>query len=131
MHDRKTQADAAAALAGGVVELMKLLEDRFQLFRGNAYPSVPHLDLYGGFGEKGRTCLGVESGGYRLLLVLLTGISICLAGVAMLPTAMIALGLLAGAAGSRAEPCRARYISPRSQAGCAASARAGADRCAR
>ena len=26
------------------------------------------LDLYGGFGEKGRTCLGVESGGYRLLL---------------------------------------------------------------
>ena len=23
------------------------------------------LDLYGGFGEKGRTCLGVESGGYR------------------------------------------------------------------
>src|SRR6202171_3745002 len=26
------------------------------------------LDLHGGFGEKGRTCLGVESGGYRLLL---------------------------------------------------------------
>jgi hypothetical protein len=26
------------------------------------------LDLYGGFGEKGRTCLGIESGGYRLLL---------------------------------------------------------------
>ena len=26
------------------------------------------LDLYGGFGEKGRTCLGVESDGYRLLL---------------------------------------------------------------
>lgn len=26
------------------------------------------LDLYGGFGEKGRTCLGVESAGYRLLL---------------------------------------------------------------
>ena len=26
------------------------------------------IDLYGGFGEKGRTCLGVESGGYRLLL---------------------------------------------------------------
>lgn len=26
------------------------------------------LHLYGGFGEKGRTCLGVESGGYRLLL---------------------------------------------------------------
>jgi len=26
------------------------------------------LALYGGFGEKGRTCLGVESGGYRLLL---------------------------------------------------------------
>jgi glyoxylase-like metal-dependent hydrolase (beta-lactamase superfamily II) len=26
------------------------------------------LDLYGGFGEKGRTCVGVESDGYRLLL---------------------------------------------------------------
>ena len=26
------------------------------------------LDLYGGFGEKGRTCLGVESGGVRVLL---------------------------------------------------------------
>ena len=26
------------------------------------------LDLYGGFGEKGRTCLGVESGGVRILL---------------------------------------------------------------
>ena len=26
------------------------------------------LDLYGGFGEKGRTCLGVESDGYHLLL---------------------------------------------------------------
>jgi Cft2 family RNA processing exonuclease len=26
------------------------------------------LHLYGGFGEKGRTCLGVEVGGYRLLL---------------------------------------------------------------
>jgi glyoxylase-like metal-dependent hydrolase (beta-lactamase superfamily II) len=26
------------------------------------------LDLYGGFGEKGRTCLGVASGGFRILL---------------------------------------------------------------
>ena len=26
------------------------------------------LVLHGGFGEKGRTCLGVESAGYRLLL---------------------------------------------------------------
>ena len=26
------------------------------------------LDLYGGFGEKGRTCVGVETNGYRLLL---------------------------------------------------------------
>ena len=26
------------------------------------------LDLYGGFGEKGRTCLGIESAGFRLLL---------------------------------------------------------------
>ena len=26
------------------------------------------LDLYGGFGEKGRTCLGVESAGFRVLL---------------------------------------------------------------
>jgi uncharacterized protein len=26
------------------------------------------IDFYGGFGEKGRTCLGIESDGYRLLL---------------------------------------------------------------
>ena len=26
------------------------------------------VDLYGGFGEKGRTCLGVSADGYRLLL---------------------------------------------------------------
>ena len=26
------------------------------------------ISLYGGFGEKGRTCVGVESGGYRVLL---------------------------------------------------------------
>jgi NNP family nitrate/nitrite transporter-like MFS transporter len=36
-------------------------------------------------------------GGYRMLLVLLTGIAVCLAGVATLPPAMAALGLLAGA----------------------------------
>ena len=27
-----------------------------------------HVTLYGGFAEKGRTSIGVESGGYRLLL---------------------------------------------------------------
>ena len=26
------------------------------------------VDFYGGFGEKGRTCVGIESGGFRLLL---------------------------------------------------------------
>ena len=44
LHDGKTQAKTAAALARGVVELTKFLEDRFQLCRGDAYTRVPHLD---------------------------------------------------------------------------------------
>src|SRR5438445_9052254 len=44
LHDGKTQAETAVALAGWVVELMEFLEDRLQLSRGNAYPGVPHLD---------------------------------------------------------------------------------------
>ncbi len=44
LHDGKTQAETAVALAGWVVELMEFLEDRLQLSRGNAYAGVPHLD---------------------------------------------------------------------------------------
>src|SRR6202158_1769768 len=37
-------------------------------FRSRRRTKRMRLDLYGGFGDTGRTCLGVESGGYRLLL---------------------------------------------------------------
>ena len=44
LDDRKAQAQAVAALAGGVVELMVFLEDRLQLRRGDADSGVPDLD---------------------------------------------------------------------------------------
>src|ERR1700722_11251888 len=44
LYDRETEADALAALASRVVELMEFLEDRRKLIRRNADTGVPHLD---------------------------------------------------------------------------------------
>src|SRR4029077_20333526 len=44
LHDRQTEPETATAFARGVVELMKLLEDRGQLARWNADARVPNLD---------------------------------------------------------------------------------------
>ena len=44
LDDRQPQPQAAAALAGGVVELMVFLEDRLQLGGRNADSGVPDLD---------------------------------------------------------------------------------------
>ena len=53
--------------------------------------------LFGSFLRPVGGMLADRLGGYRMLLVLLAGIAVCLAGVATLPPAMAALALLAGA----------------------------------
>ena len=44
LYDRKTEAEAAAALARGVVELMVFVEDRLKFFVGDADAGIPNLD---------------------------------------------------------------------------------------
>ena len=44
LYDGETEAEALAALARRIVELMKLLEDRLKLLFGDADPGVPDLD---------------------------------------------------------------------------------------
>ena len=44
LHDGQAEAKAAAALAGRIVELMELLEDRLKLLFGDAEAGVPDLD---------------------------------------------------------------------------------------
>ena len=44
LHDGETEAEALAALARRIVELMELLENRLKLFFGNADPGIPDLD---------------------------------------------------------------------------------------
>src|SRR6185312_16529105 len=44
LHDGEAEAEAPAALPGGIVELMKLLEDRVELPVGDAGSGVPDLD---------------------------------------------------------------------------------------
>ncbi len=44
LHDGETEAEALAALARRIVELMELLENRLKLFLGNADPGIPDLD---------------------------------------------------------------------------------------
>ena len=44
LHDGETEAEAAAAFARGIVELMVLLEDRLKFLVGDADSGVPDLD---------------------------------------------------------------------------------------
>ena len=44
LHDRQAEAEAAAAFARGIVELMVLLEDRLKFLLGNADAGIPDLD---------------------------------------------------------------------------------------
>ena len=44
LHDGQAEAEATAALARGIVELMVLLEDRLKFLIGNADAGVPDLD---------------------------------------------------------------------------------------
>ena len=44
LHDGETEAEATAALAARIVELMELRENRMKLLFGNADAGVPDLD---------------------------------------------------------------------------------------
>ncbi len=44
LHDGETEAEATVVLAGRIIELMKFLEDRVKLLRGDAGAGVPNLD---------------------------------------------------------------------------------------
>src|SRR5580704_5442655 len=44
LHDGETEAEATASLAGGIAELMVLLENRLKLLVGDADSRVPDLD---------------------------------------------------------------------------------------
>jgi len=86
---------------GGFVGLASYLSiffrDQYHVSKVQAGDFTTFVVLFGSFLRPVGGMLADRLGGYRMLLVLLTGIAICLAGVAMLPSAMAALGLLAGA----------------------------------
>jgi NNP family nitrate/nitrite transporter-like MFS transporter len=86
---------------GGFVGLASYLSvffrDQYHVSKVQAGDFTTVVVLFGSFLRPVGGMLADRIGGYRMLLVLLTGIAVCLAGVATLPTAMAALGLLAGA----------------------------------
>jgi NNP family nitrate/nitrite transporter-like MFS transporter len=86
---------------GGFVGLASYLSvffhDQYHLTKVQAGDFTTVVVLFGSFLRPVGGMLADRLGGYRMLLVLLTGIAVCLAGVATLPPAMAALGLLAAA----------------------------------
>jgi NNP family nitrate/nitrite transporter-like MFS transporter len=85
---------------GGFVGLASYLSvffrDQYHVSKVQAGDFTTVVVLFGSFLRPVGGMLADRVGGYRMLLVLLTGIAVCLAGVATLPPAMAALGLLAG-----------------------------------
>jgi MFS transporter, NNP family, nitrate/nitrite transporter len=83
---------------GGFVGLASYLSiffhDQYGLSKVQAGDLTTVVVLFGSFLRPVGGLLADRWGGYRLLLFLLTGISLCLAGVATLPPVAVALGLL-------------------------------------
>jgi NNP family nitrate/nitrite transporter-like MFS transporter len=86
---------------GGFVGLASYLSvffrDQYHVSKVQAGDFTTFVVLFGSFLRPVGGMLADRLGGYRMLLVLLTGIGLCLAGVATLPPAIAALALLAGA----------------------------------
>jgi NNP family nitrate/nitrite transporter-like MFS transporter len=84
---------------GGFVGLASYLSiffhDQYHLTKVHSGDFTTVVVLFGSFLRPVGGMLADRLGGYKMLLALLTGISICLFGVATLPTAFVALGLLA------------------------------------
>ena len=88
---------------GGFVGLASYLSvffhDQYHMSKVAAGDFTTIVVICGSFLRPVGGTLADRFGGYRMLLALLTGIAICLAGVATLPSAPIALALLACAMG--------------------------------
>jgi NNP family nitrate/nitrite transporter-like MFS transporter len=86
---------------GGFVGLASYLSvffrDQYHVSKVQAGDFTTLVVLFGSFLRPVGGMLADRLGGYRMLLVLLAGIALCLAGVATLPPAIAALALLAGA----------------------------------
>ncbi len=86
---------------GGFVGLASYLSvffrDQYHVSKVQAGDFTTFVVLFGSFLRPVGGMLADRLGGYRMLLVLLAGIALCLAGVATLPPAIAALALLAGA----------------------------------
>jgi len=86
---------------GGFVGLASYLSvffrDQYHVSKVQAGDFTTFVVLFGSFLRPVGGMLADRLGGYRMLLVLFTGIAVCLGGIAMLPGATVALALLAGA----------------------------------
>jgi NNP family nitrate/nitrite transporter-like MFS transporter len=115
LHVRKKWKDYAAILKesdawwfcflysitfGGFVGLASYLSvffhTQYQLSRVQAGDFTTVVVIFGSFLRPVGGLLSDRLGGYRILLVLLTGVAICVGGIATLPPATAALALLAG-----------------------------------
>ena len=85
---------------GGFVGLASYLSvffhSQYHLTRVQAGDFTTVVVIFGSFLRPVGGFLSDRLGGYRMLLALLTGVGFCLAGVATLPAATVALALLAG-----------------------------------
>jgi NNP family nitrate/nitrite transporter-like MFS transporter len=83
---------------GGFVGLASYLSiffhDQYGISKVHSGDLTTIVVLFGSFLRPIGGLLSDRWGGYRMLLVLLTGVSVCLAGVAMLPAVPVAVGLL-------------------------------------
>jgi NNP family nitrate/nitrite transporter-like MFS transporter len=88
---------------GGFVGLASYLSvffnSQYHLTRVQSGDFTTVVVIFGSFLRPVGGLLSDRIGGYRMLLVLLTGVAICLGGVATLPAATVALALLAAAMG--------------------------------
>lgn len=84
---------------GGFVGLASYLSiffhDQYQLSRVQAGDFTTLVVLFGSFLRPVGGVLADRLGGYRMLLAIYAGVAVCLAGVATLPSAYVALALLA------------------------------------
>ena len=86
---------------GGFVGLASYLSvffhDQYHLSKVQAGDFTTVVVVFGSFLRPVGGLLADRWGGYRMLIVLLAGVALCLGGVATLPPASVALALLAGA----------------------------------
>lgn len=79
----------------GLVSFLTIFfHDQYHLTKVQAGDLTTIVVVFGSFLRPVGGMLSDKIGGYRMLLVLLSGVALCLAGIAMLPTVTIAMALL-------------------------------------